>query len=414
MWRIAILLSLLCTGFVCSDDAFGKYYTNAGEVFSMIAVPGGYVVACHHSPIGGRGEILVMKILLRGTIAWKRAFRSEFALQGTHMIQTSDGGFAITGIRYSSPIGPTDILLMKLNRDGKLMWVKKYFTFLWDSGDQIIQTQNGGFLLFSINGFDLILLRVDAVGNLLWTHSWEAGFPEMLGVKRLQNGHVLAAITTMSGMAVLEFTPDGEISKKVGIDGTAQFMHAVFLADGGFAVTGFFYPDQKQQMFVARFNQEGKLVWEKAFTFDRGLEPSDITQNAKGELVIAGNLNSHDYRVFVIRLGPMGKVLNVHSFGIDLIQSAGIILPVNQDQLLFSGHADFTTFGADWACIFKLNSENVEGCSTFTNESFNIIPAPPLQMVIPETYVKTPPEYEVTSPGIETYTPAITGHSLCY
>lgn len=424
MWRLAMLFCLTFAAAVYSDDAFGKYYTDTGDVFSMIAVPGGSVIAAHHSSIGGQGEILVMKIQSNGRIVWKQAFKSDFALQGTRMIQTSDGGFAITGMRYSSAIGPTDILLMRLNSEGKLNWVKKYFTSGWDTGDQIVETKNGGFLIFSNAGLDFVLLRVDSTGNLLWTRSWEAYFPESLALKQLQDGHFAAAITTSrpvnpnisAGMAVLTFTSGGAVAGEVEIDSTSgtQFTQVVFLADGGFAATGRFYPNQNEQMFIALFNRTGKVLWKKAYTFDRHLEASDIQQATNGDLIIAGNLYGHDFRAFVLRVSLSGKVLNTVSFGKDLFQSAGNILPLNDKQLLLSGNIDFNTFKADWSYIFKLDSENAQGCSTFTNESFNSLPPPLLQTGVPKIYVKTPAEYIVTSPAMDSYSPLISGHYLCH
>ena len=93
---------------------------------------------------------------------------------------TSDSGFIITGGSYNMGgcIGAKDIFLLKTDKDGNQQWVKTYdslgsypvFTFN-EYGNDVIQTTDGGYLVtgLSVGSNELLLLKTDTIGNILWT-----------------------------------------------------------------------------------------------------------------------------------------------------------------------------------------------------------------------------------------------------
>jgi len=110
-----------------------------------------------------------------------------------NMIQTSDGGFAMCGyIQGGAPPhifngtetlelnGDFDLLLMKVDALGELLWVKNYGGSENDRGLDLLELQNGDLLVTglteSIDGDvavnngkeDLWLLRTSSDGELLW------------------------------------------------------------------------------------------------------------------------------------------------------------------------------------------------------------------------------------------------------
>ena len=55
-----------------------------------------------------------------GIIAWDKTYGGSEADNGFSIIQTTDGGFAITGYTESKGAGKEDIWVLKLDKDGNL------------------------------------------------------------------------------------------------------------------------------------------------------------------------------------------------------------------------------------------------------------------------------------------------------
>jgi uncharacterized repeat protein (TIGR01451 family) len=103
------------------------------------------------------------------------------------IIKTNDGGYASVGYSTSSDIdvasnnGAEDILLIKTDQDGNKLWSKSYGGSSQDLVTSIVQTSDGGFAItgmtsssdniFSGNkgGMDVYIIRTDSIGNIIWT-----------------------------------------------------------------------------------------------------------------------------------------------------------------------------------------------------------------------------------------------------
>ena len=95
---------------------------------------------------------------------------------GYDICQISDTTFALVGETYSSGAGQSDVYLLKVNRQGILRWKKTYGGLLEDRGNSIKLLPDGGFLIagasksFGNTTFDSYLLRLNSVGDTLWTN----------------------------------------------------------------------------------------------------------------------------------------------------------------------------------------------------------------------------------------------------
>lgn len=77
-------------------------------------------------------------------------------------IQTQDGGWVFTG-------GNNPIWVIKTNPDGFIAWIKSYDAA---SSHAVIQTSDGGFLISGDQHQDGLLLKTDGSGNLQWSKTF--------------------------------------------------------------------------------------------------------------------------------------------------------------------------------------------------------------------------------------------------
>jgi hypothetical protein len=99
---------------------------------------------------------------------------------GSSLIQTSDGGYAITGFTFSFGAGETDVYVVKLDAKGNLQWTKTIGGEKDDFGYSLIQTADGGYAVAGV------------------TESFGAGWADVYVVKLDKNGNACCAVSQNS------------------------------------------------------------------------------------------------------------------------------------------------------------------------------------------------------------------------
>jgi hypothetical protein len=111
-----------------------------------------------------------------GSVLWTRNIGAVSTIQGRSIRQTSDGGFIIAGnIDHASAGTGWDILAIKTNATGDIVWTKSYGGAGYDAGTSVEQTTDGGYIIagltsgFGAGSFDGYLVKTNAAGDILWT-----------------------------------------------------------------------------------------------------------------------------------------------------------------------------------------------------------------------------------------------------
>jgi hypothetical protein len=86
------------------------------------------------------------------------------------VVQTDDGGYALVGFTTSSGAGGQDAWLIRTDSSGNALWNMTYGGSGLDASTCIIETSDGGFAIsgytnsFGAGGYDLWLIKIDAAG----------------------------------------------------------------------------------------------------------------------------------------------------------------------------------------------------------------------------------------------------------
>ena len=190
-WVIKINTSGFTPGF---ERWFGG--TKQDQANSVIqTTDGGYIFTgfTHSSDddvVGYKGgtsaDVWVVKLTPTGYIEWQKCLGGTADEWANSIIQTSDGGYAIAGITYSTDgdvtgnHGGGDEWVAKLSRTGDLEWQKCLGGSGKDLAWSIVQTPDGGYAVGgytgssdgdvsgSHGGQDVWLVELDGQGNLQW------------------------------------------------------------------------------------------------------------------------------------------------------------------------------------------------------------------------------------------------------
>ena len=133
---------------------------------------GGYVIAGTLS-----NQVGVIELDSMGNNIWGKVIADRSFSTGNSIKQTKDKGYIIAGSTYYSDTTsfPNDIYVIKLDSAGNVKWMKTVGGDSNDVGNSIIQTLDGGYAIagftnsYGAGGYDVYVLKLDSVGNIIWT-----------------------------------------------------------------------------------------------------------------------------------------------------------------------------------------------------------------------------------------------------
>lgn len=282
-------------------------------------------------------DFWLIKINLNGEIIWNKTYGGSGDDKGQEVIETLDGGFAITGYSMSADgdgsnnEGFHDNWIIKLDANGEIQWEKSYGFTGHDHAYSILQTLDGGyfmtgFLDVTASGGDGNSRRRHGVGEY-WCHRLDA------------NGDIVWR-------------------RYFGGTNNDRSFDAVQSNDGGFVITGFTESNDfditnsrgSYDFWVIKLDANGNLVWEKSIGGSEIDQARSIAKTNDNAYLIVGNAFSSDGDInqnlgnsdyFVAKLSDDGTIIWTKNYGGSAFDYATAITPSNQGFLI-TGYSQST------------------------------------------------------------------------
>jgi len=433
---------LITTGMLLGQALFAKTFAFGGtdddEAFSITqTTDGGLAVAGWTvSTSVSNNELLVLRLNSDGTLAWAKAFGGSVPSnrynRANSIIQTTDGGFAIAGTRGGFSASSWDLLVLKLNPDGSLAWVRTFGGTDMDMAWSIIQTTDGGFAVagatrsFGAGNDDFLVLKLNPDGSLAWARTFGGtGIEWARSVIQTTDGGLAVTGNTGSFGAgaddflVLKLNPDGSLAwaRTFGLVGEGDRWEVPYsitqTTDGGFAVAGwtawtdgegFTYYD----LLALKLNPDGSLVWARTFEGPTQDYAYSIIQTTDGGLAVAGETGVSSYDLLVSKINPDGSLAWARTFGGTDYQGACSITQTTDGGLALAGYTE--NFGGNRdLLVLKIDSDgNYAGCVQDCSPTVGI---PSMSTSTPSVGAPCSPSSSSPSPTITT--PALTITDAC-
>jgi hypothetical protein len=124
-------------------------------------------------------------------LQWSRTYGTY---EGYSVIQTTDGGYAVSGVNATYGLhGYNQFLptLVKTDSSGEMQWKKTYGTEFGVSyaAKSIVQTADSGYALSGYGGW---ILKLDAEGNVQWNKTYGMSISQSFAIQARDGGFVLA------------------------------------------------------------------------------------------------------------------------------------------------------------------------------------------------------------------------------
>ena len=254
---------------IASQDLFATAFENSSNQYIVGGTAFGFS--------GMDVSFIAMDSL--GAVVWAKQYsEGPFTFNNvTDAALTSDGGYIATGSSDNN-----DLLLLKLDAGGNVQWDNEYGGAGSESGSRVFQTSDGGYVAVgsSTGSFgtkdssSVYIVKVNSAGTLLWDGSYHIGNP---------------AIDSNDGLS--------------GVDEVSD----------GYVFTGYhsqvFGPDTTQDILLMKTDFSGNLQWIKAFGDNNDSEYGvAVTFLSTNQLLLCGYTDKNaDMDNFLIRTDLSGN-----------------------------------------------------------------------------------------------------------
>ncbi len=338
----------------------------------VVELPDGrFVVAGATGSYGSGGDIYVLGLGANGAIQWSIAHGGPSVEQG-RAIATSEDALLVCGITNGQGAGGYDMLALKLDHNGTVLWERTYGTEDWDLGYAVARGMDGWLLAGQtfgrgVNG-DAWLLRLDEEGDTLWTvQIGGEGTDQALSVAALSDGGWVACGSRDMGMGqrafVARLLDDGTVDWIEGLDSdSVEVAQGVAVAaNGDILFTGYSHAlSTKRMMLLGRFSIDGEFLWREYYGQVDDFEAFSVRERADGGLSAVGYNKAFGQGgkdIYLLRTDQNGGFEQGLTFGSSEDDVAYAIERTADNGFIFCGTTSGYGPGAEAVHVVRTNAQ---------------------------------------------------------
>jgi hypothetical protein len=393
---------------------------------------GGYILACTTSSFGSVGyNSYLVKTDGDGNLLWSKNIEGSSDELTYSVVQTSDGGYILTGITNLSGSGVNEIYLIRTDNSGNLLWSKTFGGTNDDYAWSVRQTSEGGFIIgastksFGAGNYDFYLIKTDGSGNLLWSNTYGGTGDERAWYvqQTSDGGYIMGGITNSFGAGGYDYylvktDSIGNLTWNKTYGGSAGdwALSLQQTSDGGYIITGYTASFGAGQFdwYLVKTDGSGNLLWNKTYGGSGDDIARSVHQIIDGGFIITGYTTSFGaggYDCYLVRTDGSGNLTWSRTYG-GINNDLGYYVQQTSDKgLIMTGMSE--SFGAGQKDVYLVKTdENGDGggCNT-TIPVTNV--SSPISTVTSPIPTVTSPATSVTNPTTIVTSPATIVTKLC-
>lgn len=293
------------------------------QIIDCKATPdGGYIATGVVRDIGGSlgntfANAFLQKVDGLGLQEWIKLFYNTNMSGGYAVTNCIDSGFLMVGAISDNS---NDIWLVKTNALGDTLWTKSYNDPFAEAPHSIESLPNGDFIIGAMNSISIsdkhnFLMRIDSVGDTLWTKNYGlvSSLTQSGGLEVTPDGGFLLAGSNGNSAYVVKTDSLGneQWNSSVGGSGLHQANSIALSSDSSYVVTG----RSPSKLLLYKLNTAGQTIWEKQygsfFSSNNRWKGYSVHCNTDGSIVAAGTkTNNSDVakNIYIVKTDSTGEL----------------------------------------------------------------------------------------------------------
>ncbi len=370
MKRIAIILCVLSCIYVFSSAAvdaaqwskvYGSSTGDEGGAIWPIAT-GGYYLSAPSTSYAGAKNALFAKLSASGGVAWAKSI-GGLAEDILIVVNVSGGGFLVTGITKSFPTTSSkyNILWAKFNAS----WAPVYQKVLGGAGDEaggFLPTSDGGLLFYGTSDSyaadddDILIVKINSAGSVVWKKVFHKGTTDdATSTIELSDGYVISGKIQVAPPSPLEGILVMKLNKSTGAfmwkklytlppaTGTLGGGGLDLLSDGSFILSGTVTPPASTmaKTLLVKISSGGAIQWQRSYGIpSASVTAANVIENPDHTLIVSGMLMDSSFHtsILVMKLAASGTITLKRRLGATTQYNAGTVLKSGSELLLMGTH----------------------------------------------------------------------------
>lgn len=394
---LALLLTFLYVN-VFGQQTFEKAYFVEGEVSSFIDYfpnfvnqnsEGDYIFGGYKNLTLESGCSFITKINSTGNTIWSKTISQ---ISARNIIETSDGGFLITGTSYGYNSN-MEILLIKTNALYDTIWTQSIgsqdiYDNTFSKGYYTKEIDNSYYLTigitntFGVGEFDIVLIKTDFEGNNVWckTIGSIANEGAIDFEQTSDNGFIICGNTNFnfgeeSNVCLVKIDSSGNLLWSKSYEGLQDELpkKIKITSNNGFIVMGnYTNPTNERDIFIFETDSVGNLLWAKTYGNTLDDNAWDILPLPDGGFVFTGSTQDAinlDDDVLLVKITESGDTIWTKQYGDDMSDYGNVLCKTNDNGFMIAGVSvnDFGDGEHHYSLLIKTDYNGNTGCSNSSN-----------------------------------------------
>ena len=300
-----LLIVLLASIFVPCTEAMQAGWS---KVYPGSAFPCGDIIQTNDGGYALTGlnanktAAYIAKLDSAGDVQWSNTYGNDTV--SNCIVQTSDNGYAIAGWTFASA------WLARTDSSGKLLWSQTYSLDLL--ANSLVQTSDGGFAFVgeSTHSNAFCLIKTDSAGNEQWAKLYDTSYENIVyqmgtclintndgGFAFVGQVQYKDAGSTFTDIWLFKIDSSGNMqwNSTFGRQGSDTACCIIQLQNQDFLIAGYAgsYGSIPSDALLIKTNSNGAMLWNKTYGGTKANEINAVIETDDGGCALAGSTSSY-------------------------------------------------------------------------------------------------------------------------
>ncbi|MCX8207047.1 MAG: hypothetical protein N3G75_04350 [Methanothrix sp.] len=304
---------------------YGGPYSDGGWSLRETS-DGGYAVIGY--TVRNDTDLWVLKLNSHGEIEWARTYGGPGDDMGYGIDEAEGGGFIAVGTTDSFGPGGEKLWVLRLDESGDLLWDRVLGGFITDgeAGWSVRETGDGFVIAgstrsFGSGGKDLWMIKLDRDGRVLWSKAFGRSQDDVgFSVESTPFGYIAAGYGTDAGDENVYLVMTNHLGSEIwnrsfGGAGSDAALSMISSGDG-FALTG--RTETKmgdKDILLAKISPQGYILWWRGFGGEGDQVGMAVAEYDDGYIIAGRSGQTNDWSMMLVVTDTNGVPLASYNLG---------------------------------------------------------------------------------------------------